>query len=57
MKEVNLGKMNEEIIWNRNDEIGELVQEYNKMVAKLGASAVALAKVKEKVPGGKWQGK
>ncbi|MGB3006346.1 MAG: ATP-binding protein [Chitinophagaceae bacterium] len=44
MKEVNLGKMNEEIIWNRNDEIGELVQEYNKMVAKLGASAVALAK-------------
>jgi nitrogen fixation/metabolism regulation signal transduction histidine kinase len=44
MKEVNLGKKNEEIIWNRNDEIGELVQEYNKMVAKLGQSAVALAK-------------
>ncbi len=44
MKEVNLGKMNEAIIWNRNDEIGELVQEYNKMVAKLGESATALAK-------------
>jgi signal transduction histidine kinase len=44
MKEVNLGKMNEQITWNRNDEIGELVQEYNKMVAKLGESAVALAK-------------
>jgi len=44
MKEVNLGKMNEAINWNRNDEIGELVQEYNKMVAKLGASATALAK-------------
>jgi len=44
MKEVNLGRMNEAIIWNRNDEIGELVQEYNKMVAKLGASATALAK-------------
>jgi len=44
MREVNLGKMNEQIIWNRNDEIGELVQEYNKMVTKLGESASALAK-------------
>ncbi|MBL7749063.1 MAG: GHKL domain-containing protein, partial [Chitinophagaceae bacterium] len=44
MREVNLGKMNEQIVWNRNDEIGELVQEYNKMVAKLGESAIALAK-------------
>jgi two-component system nitrogen regulation sensor histidine kinase NtrY len=44
MKEVNLGKHNDEIVWNRNDEIGELVQEYNKMVAKLGESATALAK-------------
>ncbi len=44
MKEVNLGKMNEEIAWNREDEIGELVKEYNKMVAKLGESAGALAK-------------
>jgi signal transduction histidine kinase len=44
MKEVNLGKMNEEIVWNRNDEIGELVKEYNKMVSKLGESAEALAR-------------
>lgn len=44
MKEVNLGKMNEQIVWSRNDEIGELVQEYNKMVDKLGESASALAK-------------
>ncbi|MBI5858704.1 MAG: GHKL domain-containing protein [Sphingobacteriales bacterium] len=44
MREVNLGKMNEPITWNRNDEIGELVQEYNKMVAKLGDSAAMLAK-------------
>ncbi|MFI5185465.1 MAG: sensor histidine kinase [Chitinophagales bacterium] len=43
MKEVNLGKMNEEIVWNRNDEIGELVKEYNKMVTKLGESAAVLA--------------
>jgi nitrogen fixation/metabolism regulation signal transduction histidine kinase len=44
MKEVNLGKMNEAIDWTREDEIGELVKEYNKMVEKLGESAVALAK-------------
>jgi nitrogen fixation/metabolism regulation signal transduction histidine kinase len=41
---VNLAKLNEEIVWNRDDEIGELVTEYNKMVNKLEQSAVALAK-------------
>jgi len=44
MKEINLGKMNETIEWNRNDEIGELVKEYNKMVNKLEESAAILAK-------------
>ena len=44
MKEVSLGQHNETIAWNRNDEIGDLVKEYNKMVAKLGESAMALAK-------------
>jgi signal transduction histidine kinase len=44
MREVNLGQLNEEIEWNRNDEIGELVKEYNKMVTKLGESAAILAK-------------
>jgi two-component system nitrogen regulation sensor histidine kinase NtrY len=44
MREVNLGKTNEEIEWRRNDEIGGLVREYNKMVKKLEESAVALAK-------------
>ena len=44
MKAVNLGQLNEAIDWKRNDEIGELVKEYNKMVGKLDASAVALAK-------------
>ncbi|MGC4102654.1 sensor histidine kinase [Ferruginibacter sp.] len=44
MKQVNLGKMNEAIDWKRDDEIGELVKEYNKMVAKLDESANALAK-------------
>jgi two-component system nitrogen regulation sensor histidine kinase NtrY len=44
MKEVNLGKENAAIRWKRNDEIGDLVKEYNKMVAKLNSSAAALAK-------------
>ncbi|MGI8583412.1 MAG: sensor histidine kinase [Chitinophagaceae bacterium] len=44
MKEVNIGKINEEIIWNRKDEIGDLVDEYNKMVNKLDVSAAMLAR-------------
>jgi nitrogen fixation/metabolism regulation signal transduction histidine kinase len=44
MKEINIGKINEEIIWNRKDEIGELVNEYNKMVKKLDISAAMLAR-------------
>jgi len=44
MKDINLGKANEEIIWNTNDEIGALIKEYNKMVQKLDESAQALAK-------------
>jgi signal transduction histidine kinase len=44
MQEINLGKTNEVIEWRRNDEIGVLVKEYNKMVSKLEDSAVALAK-------------
>jgi len=44
MKDINLGKANEEIAWNTNDEIGALVNEYNKMVKKLEESAHALAK-------------
>jgi len=43
MQEMNLGKINEQIQWNRNDEIGMLVEEYNKMVKKLEQSAQALA--------------
>jgi signal transduction histidine kinase len=44
MKAVNLGQRNEAIDWDSDDEIGELVSEYNKMVAKLDESAVDLAK-------------
>ena len=44
MKEITLGKINEEIFWKRNDEIGVLVGEYNKMVKKLEQSAQAIAR-------------
>jgi signal transduction histidine kinase len=44
MKEINLETRNEEIVWKRNDEIGDLVKEYNKMVKKLDVSAEMLAK-------------
>ena len=44
MKAIRLGRTNEEIIWNRDDEIGELVKQYNIMVQQLEQSAAALAK-------------
>jgi len=44
MRAITLGKTNEEIVWNKKDEIGELVKQYNKMVNKLEESAEALAK-------------
>jgi signal transduction histidine kinase len=44
MKEIRLGKTNEEIVWNKKDEIGELVKQYNMMVHQLEQSAEALAK-------------
>ena len=37
------GKENEPIVWKRNDEIGALVTEYNKMIAELERSALKLA--------------
>jgi signal transduction histidine kinase len=44
MKEINLGEVNEAIVWKRKDEIGELVREYNKMVSKLDERAAELAR-------------
>ncbi|TDO28243.1 phospho-acceptor domain-containing protein [Sediminibacterium goheungense] len=44
MRQMNIGKSNQEIVWSRNDEIGMLVGEYNKMVRKLEQSALALAR-------------
>jgi signal transduction histidine kinase len=44
MKAVNFGMVNEEIEWKKDDELGELVSEYNRMVKKLAESARALAR-------------
>jgi len=52
MREVNLSKTNEAIEWNKNDEIGRLIREYNRMVAQLEESAAALAKSERE---GAWQ--
>lgn len=41
---VSLSKENELIKWNKDDEIGSLVKEYNKMVVKLHDSANELAR-------------
>jgi len=52
MKEVSFGKVNEAIAWTGNDEIGVLVNEYNKMVKKLEESAKALARIERE---GAWR--
>lgn len=41
---IRLGKRNELIEWNRDDEIGALVREYNRMVEELTESADKLAR-------------
>jgi signal transduction histidine kinase len=41
---VKLGGQNEMIDWKRRDEIGQLVQEYNRMIAELAQSAELLAR-------------
>ncbi len=52
MQKVDLGMHNEPIIWDRDDEIGALVKQYNKMVTKLEESAVVLAKTERE---GAWR--
>lgn len=44
LKKIELGKPNEPIVYNRKDEIGNLVKEYNKKVGELAVSADLLAR-------------
>lgn len=41
---IRLGKSNEKIDWRRKDEIGNLVEEYNRMIDELARSAELLAR-------------
>jgi signal transduction histidine kinase len=41
---IKIGKHNEPIIWNSNDEIGSLIVEYNKMIDQLEQNVIQLAK-------------
>jgi signal transduction histidine kinase len=44
LSNIKLGKTNEPIEWQENDEIGNLVKEYNRMILELSKSAELLAK-------------
>jgi len=44
MSHIRLGITNEKIDWNRSDEIGKLVEEYNRMVVELEKSAEKIAR-------------
>jgi signal transduction histidine kinase len=44
LSETKIGRKNEPILWKRNDEIGNLIKEYNTMIAALEDSAQKLAR-------------
>ena len=44
IKKTKLGQRNQPIVWHRQDEIGSMIKEYNKMLAALELSAVKLAR-------------
>jgi nitrogen fixation/metabolism regulation signal transduction histidine kinase len=44
IRKTKLGEYNEPIEWQGRDEVGELVKEYNRMLAQLESSALKLAK-------------
>ena len=44
IKKTKLGQLNQPLVWHRQDEIGVLIKEYNKMIAELEISANKLAR-------------
>lgn len=44
IRRTKLGQKNQPIVWHRQDEIGSLIKEYNKMISALEVSATKLAK-------------
>ncbi len=49
MANVSLGKKNDALVWESNDEVGKLVSEYNSMIDKLDKSAGLLAKSEREI--------
>ena len=43
LKELKIGKKNEELEWSTKDELGDLIEEYNRMIRKLDDSTKLLA--------------
>jgi len=43
-RKIKMGDLNEKIVWNRKDEIGSLVKEYNRMIDEMAKSAELLAR-------------
>ena len=44
LSEIQIGRRNEPIVWKRNDEIGNLIKEYNNMISALEESTQKLAR-------------
>ncbi|RZK41647.1 MAG: HAMP domain-containing histidine kinase [Pedobacter sp.] len=44
IKKTKLGERNQPIVWHRQDEIGSMIKEYNKMLTALETSAIKLAR-------------
>ncbi len=49
LRRVQLGKTNEKIAWTREDEIGNLIAEYNRMIDELSISADLLARSEREI--------
>ncbi|HUR30910.1 MAG TPA: HAMP domain-containing sensor histidine kinase [Saprospiraceae bacterium] len=49
LKKIRLGKKNETIQWSIDDEVGELIRDYNAMVTKLDESAMMLAQTERDI--------
>lgn len=52
LSKTTLGQLNEPILWQRDDEIGELVKQYNSMILQLDESARKLAETERQ---GAWR--
>lgn len=44
LRKIKLGKKNEQLTWDQQDEIGSLIHEYNKMIDQLEESTALLVK-------------